>query len=169
MWLSAVKICLASGSTTTQAIPSWARPGVTIHVLQPKHLQTLFYIQVPSEATKQWKKLVMAASVPLALEIFLYRDVGTWHIELTRHHWMNSWMCEFVRGRPKSVWNHRRQQSSLPELLPQWAHAPGSLWIFISLKDPPNLNLQLKETQLQDTLHPKHHGDNPPREKKYKH
>ena len=24
----------------------------------------------------------MAASVPLALEIFIYRDFGTWHIEL---------------------------------------------------------------------------------------
>ena len=91
MWLSAVKIYLASGSITTQAIPSWARPGVTIHVLQPKHLQTLFYIQVPLEVTKQWKKASDGSK----------RSSGTWDFYL-------SWLWDVAhRTHPGTIeWTH---------------------------------------------------------------
>lgn len=54
MWLSAVRIRLASGSVTTQAAPSWASPDATVHISQPQNSQALFHTQqVPLEATKQ--------------------------------------------------------------------------------------------------------------------
>lgn len=81
-------------------LPELVGPDVTIYVLQPQNLQALFYIQqVPLEATKQWKKLVMAASILLALEFLVYHDFGTWHIELIQeqlNELMDVWICVWM-------------------------------------------------------------------------